>query len=253
MGALHQGHLSLVRRSRKENDLTVLSIFVNPAQFSPTEDLAKYPRNFKQDLLLAKREKTDIIFYPSIKEIYPKGCLTYIHVEEIADGLCGKFRPGHFRGVATIVGKLLNIVQPDTMYLGQKDAQQVVVLKKMAADINFPVTIKVCPTIREKDGLALSSRNSYLTQEQRKEAPVLFESLNQAKEKIRAGERKTQELIGLIEKNIQQKSSGRIEYIACADAKTLKHLEKLKGEVLIALAVWFGSTRLIDNITVRIP
>ncbi len=246
MGALHEGHLSLIRKSKKENDITVLSIFVNPTQFAPTEDWTKYPRTLRQDILLAKKENVDIIFHPSAEEMYPEGYgegLTCVEVEKLGSILCGKFRPGHFRGVATIVGKLLNIVGPESMYLGQKDFQQTVVLKKMVDDLNFPVTIKVCPTIREQDGLALSSRNVYLTQTQRKEAPILFESLKQAKEQILKGERDLEKITQGIKKNIQKNSSGKVQYVECVS---------LERGVLIALAVFLGRTRLIDNIIVKL-
>lgn len=252
MGALHEGHLSLVRRARRENEVVVLSIFVNPAQFSPREDFKAYPRQEKEDKLLAKREKVDIIFYPSEHEMYPPGCLTHIDVDKIAGILCGKSRPGHFRGVATVVGKLLNSVMPDTVYFGQKDAQQAVVLKQMIRDLNFPVAVKVCPIVRGHDGLALSSRNLYLSDRQRREALVLSRGLKEAKKKIVSGERNAQKVIRTIRKKIAARSSGRIDYVACVDADTLEPLKKLKGNILIALAVYFGKTRLIDNIVFRL-
>lgn len=252
MGALHEGHLSLVRASKKENDITVMSIFVNPTQFGPREDFKNYPRVFKKDKKLAKKEKVDIIFYPSVEEMYTNGRLAFIDVEKITENLCGKFRPGHFKGVATVVGKLLNIVLPDVMYLGEKDAQQVVVLKKVVDDLNFPVKIRICPTIREPDGLAMSSRNAYLTDHERKEAPVLFKALKKAKQKIMAGKRSTKQIIGLINRMIKTESCGKIQYVECVSADDLTPLKALKGRVMIALAVYFGTTRLIDNITLKV-
>src|SRR5262245_3713694 len=184
MGALHDGHVSLLRRARKEHDVCVLSIFVNPKQFGPKEDFKKYPRPAKADIAIAKREDVDLIFYPTDKQMYPDGYLTAVEVEELGNVLCGEFRPGHFKGVTTVVAKLLNIVFPDEMYLGQKDAQQAAIIKRMVADLNFATTISVCPTIREKDGLALSSRNKFLTSAQRNEAVWIYRSLKQATQRI---------------------------------------------------------------------
>lgn len=251
MGALHQGHLSLIRKCRKENGLSVLSIFVNPAQFGPGEDYRVYPRNKKKDVLLAKRENVDIIFYPSVKDIYPDRYLTYIDVKNITNSLCGKSRPGHFRGVTTVVGKLLNIVSADTLYLGQKDAQQCVVIKQMIRDLNFPAVLKILPTKRESDGLAISSRNTHLSRHQRRQVAVIYQSLCAARKKISQGIRRTTLITKLIRTGIQKGSSGKIEYIACVDADTLKPLKTFKSRVLIAVAVKFGQTRLIDNIIVR--
>jgi pantoate--beta-alanine ligase len=248
MGALHEGHCSLIRKCRRENDLTVVSIFVNPKQFGPKEDFAAYPRPEKKDNLLAKKEKVDIIFHPSEKEMYPTGFLTCIQVDKLADTLCGASRPGHFRGVVTVVAKLLNIVAPDVLYLGQKDAQQVVVIKQMIADLNFPVAVQICPIVREGDGLAVSSRNSYLTPRQRQEAPVLFASLKRAKITVLEGAYDAKRIIRLLRIDIEEHSSGTVDYIACVDADTLVPLSRVKGKVMIALAVRFGQTRLIDNV-----
>ncbi|HQP12075.1 MAG TPA: pantoate--beta-alanine ligase, partial [Candidatus Omnitrophota bacterium] len=195
MGYLHDGHRSLLKACRRHNDISILSIFVNPTQFGPQEDFQSYPRDKKKDVLLAKKENVDIIFYPSEKMMYPGRYLTYIHVEKITATLCGASRPGHFRGVATVVGKLLNIVQPHRIYLGQKDAQQCVVIRQMVKDLNFPVQVRVLPTFREKDGLALSSRNAYLTAEERQEAPALYQALKMAREEIRRGETDSSRLI----------------------------------------------------------
>ena len=251
MGALHKGHAVLMRRCRKANDLAVLSIFINPKQFGPKEDFKRYPRNKQKDISLAKKENIDIIFYPSVVEMYPPGFCSYIEVEHLTDVLCGKFRPGHFRGVATVVGKLLNLVTPDTLYLGQKDAQQCAVIKQMIRDLNLNINANIVPTVRETDGLAMSSRNTYLTDQQRREAPILYQALQLAQQRIRRGEHRTQTICAIIRRLIQNKTSGTIQYIDCVDAQTLTPLRKLHGSVLIALAVWFGKTRLIDNVTVK--
>lgn len=251
MGALHDGHRALLRRCRRENDLAVLSIFVNPKQFAPKEDFAKYPRREPADKKLAKKEKVDIMFLPSAKEMYPEGYLTYIEVERMTQVLCGRSRPGHFRGVTTVVGKLLNIITPDVLYLGQKDAQQAAVVTRMVRDLNFPVLVKICPTVREADGLALSSRNQYLSAGQRKEAAVLYRSLKEARQNIAAGNHLATAIAGKIRSRIARESSGRIDYIECVDADTFTPLKRIQGKTIIALAVWFGKTRLIDNIIVQ--
>jgi len=252
MGALHQGHLSLIRKSQRDNNTTIISIFVNRKQFSPKEDFSTYPRPAKKDILLAKKENVDIIFYPSEKEMYPTSFLTSIKVDRITGILCGSSRPGHFRGVTTVIGKLINIVAPHVLYLGQKDAQQAVVLMRMVTDLNFSVSVKVCPIVREADGLALSTRNRYLTSRQRSEAAVLYESLKQAKKKVLAGERNATRIISVIRKQIKKHSSGTVDYIACTDADSLISLKRITGRVMIALAVKFGRTRLIDNIIFRV-
>jgi pantoate--beta-alanine ligase len=252
MGALHEGHATLLKHSKKENDLTVLSIFVNPLQFGPKEDFRAYPRTKRQDVLLAKKLNVDIIFYPSVKEMYPTRFLTSVNLKNITKNLCGRFRPGHFEGVATVVAKLLNIVIPDTLYLGQKDAQQCVVIQQMVRDLNFPVMVKIVPTVRETSGLALSSRNQYLTASQRQQAAALYQSLRLAKKRIQQGTRKASAIIKLIKSYITQRTSGKIQYIECVDAETLQPLKTLQGKILIALAVWFGKARLIDNITVQV-
>ena len=252
MGALHEGHLALIRKSRRENDIVIISVFVNPKQFGPKEDFNSYPRPEKKDILLAKNEKVDIIFYPSEKEMYPTGFLTSINVEGITDVLCGASRPGHFQGVTTVIGKLINIVTPDVMYLGQKDAQQTIVLKRMTADLNFPVTVKICPTVREADGLAMSSRNRHLTARQRETATVLYKSLKNAKKRILAGERSSARIIRSMRAEIEKNSPGKIDYIACVNEDSLTPIKQLKGKVTITLAVKFGRTRLIDNTIFRI-
>jgi len=251
MGALHQGHLSLIRRSKKENDISVLSIFVNPAQFGPKEDFQAYPRPTAHDTKLAKQEGVDIIFLPTPATMYPTGYLTFVNVENITDGvLCGKTRPGHFRGVATVVAKLLNIVTPDVMYLGQKDAQQCVVLKRLVSDLHFATRVTICPTVREPDGLAKSSRNQYLAPRQRQEASCLYQSLRLARKQIRNGNRDAAAIIMQMRRHIKNNSSGRIDYVACVDPETLQPLKTIKGKTLLALAVRFGRARLIDNVIV---
>lgn len=248
MGALHQGHLSLIRRARRENDFTAVSIFVNPAQFGPAEDFKRYPRDFKADALLCKREAVDILFYPSIKEMYPAGFGSNITVEALSNVLCGSSRPGHFKGVATVVAKLFNIVKPDTAYFGQKDAQQAIIIKRMVRDLNMPVKIKVLPIVREKDGLAMSSRNVYLSQQERKDALILSESLRYARSLIKGGVADSGKVIQEIRRMINAKKAARIDYVAVVDSRSLEPVNKIKGRCLIALAAWFGKTRLIDNI-----
>ncbi len=250
MGCLHQGHLSLIRQAKKDCDICVASIFVNPIQFSPEEDYKKYPRDLECDSILAKSAGCDCIFYPEVKNMYPESYLTYVNVEKITDCLCGAVRPGHFKGVTTVVAKFLNIIQPDIAYFGQKDYQQVLVIRKMAYDLNMPLKIKIMPIIRESDGLSMSSRNTYLNVRERHEAAVLYQSLSKAKKMVLAGEKNSEKIIAGIRDMIMQKNSARIDYIAVTDAGTLEPLEQVKGKALIALAVWLGKTRLIDNIIV---
>jgi len=251
MGALHEGHLSLIRQARKENDIVVVSIFVNPIQFGPKEDFRKYPRNIERDAHLCKSEGADIIFYPNIKEMYPENYKTYVTVEDLGGLLCGKFRPGHFKGVTTIVDKLFNIVSPDISYFGQKDAQQAIIIKKMAGDLNIPVQIKVMPTVREKDGLAMSSRNIYLNKDERQDAAVLYQALSLAKDLIRKGGVGSLHIIKKMRQLINKKKSTKIQYISIVDPDNLEPVDRIKSKVLITLAVWIGKTRLIDNIIVN--
>ncbi len=250
MGALHKGHLSLIRQAHQENDIVVVSIFVNPAQFGAKEDFKHYPRPIKKDISLCKEEGVDFIFYPTASRMYPDGFRTYVDVEELSDCLCGESRPGHFKGVATVVTKLFNIVLPDVAYFGQKDAQQAVIIKKMLYDLNMPVKIKVLPTVREKDGLALSSRNVYLNEKERKDAVVLFNSLNLARDLINRGVRDTAKIIGLMKQLIYKKKSAKIDYISIVDTDNLKPLKKISAKALVALAVWIGKMRLIDNMVI---
>jgi len=248
MGALHAGHLSLIRRARRENDLCVVSIFVNPLQFGPKEDYKKYPRTIRRDVLLCRREGVDIIFTPQAKKMYRGDCKTSVGVRDLSISLCGRRRPGHFKGVATVVAKLLNIIVADTAYFGQKDAQQALIIKRMVGDLNIPVKIRVMPTIRETDGLAVSSRNSYLTAQERLDAAVLYQSLRSAKKASRAGERDAKKIIAQIKKVILKKKSARIDYVSLVDSRTLEAVKKVSGETMAALAVWIGGTRLIDNV-----
>jgi len=251
MGALHQGHFSLMRRARKENDIVIVSIFVNPLQFGPKEDFQKYPRDLKSDAGLCKKKGVDIIFYPAVKEMYVRGFRTYVRVEGLSDVLCGKFRPGHFRGVATVVTKLFNIVLADVAYFGQKDAQQAIILKRMVEDLSFPLKIRVLPTVRDKDGLAMSSRNAYLSQAKRKEAAVLYQALNVAQKLIRGGKKSSADIIRKIKRLIEKRKTVKVQYIAIVNLDSLKPEDIIKGKVLIALAVLVGKTRLIDNIVIN--
>ena len=247
MGALHPGHLSLIKQARLDNVLVVVSIFVNPAQFGPKEDLKKYPRTLKNDLVLCRKAGVDFVFQPDAKGIYPEGFATFVNVEGLSDRLCGIFRPGHFRGVATVVAKLLNIVGPDLLYLGQKDAQQVVIIKRMVSDLNFPVKVKVIPTVRQKDGLAFSSRNLRLNKAQKLQAQVLSKSLGLAKSLVEHGQRDCSRIIQRIKELIEKKQQASIDYIAVVDLENLKTIKKINQNCLICLAVKFGKIRLIDN------
>lgn len=251
MGALHEGHLSLIRQARKDNRVVVVSIFVNPKQFGPDEDLKKYPRPLERDLSLCRKEEVDIVFYPALKDIYPPGYATYINVEGLSVALCGKSRPGHFKGVTTIVTKLINIIRPDVLYLGQKDAQQAVIIKRMVDDLNIPVTVKVMPTVRNKDGLAISSRNIYLSSSERKDAVILSQSLKLAGLLIANGARDAKRIISRIRQVIQRKKSARIDYIEIVDMEDLMPVKRVRGGSLIALAAYIGKTRLIDNLIIR--
>ncbi len=253
MGALHEGHLSLIRRARRDNHLVAVSIFVNPAQFGPKEDFHKYPRTFSRDARLCKNSGVDVIFYPSAAQMYPEGYRTYVSVEQLSDCLCGKSRPGHFKGVATIVAKLFNIVQPDTAYFGAKDAQQSVIIRKMIQDLNIPVEIRVVPTAREGSGLALSSRNVYLSVNETKDALILSRALSFAEYLIKNGLKDAERVISAMKQLIRKKRSAKIDYISIVDVSTLNPLKKICGECLIVLAVRIGRTRLIDNVVVKVP
>jgi len=252
MGYLHQGHLSLIRRARQSSDMVVISIFVNPTQFGPQEDLDRYPRNLKRDAELAEEEGVDYIFHPDVSELYPEGYKTYVFVEELSDKLCGASRPGHFRGVTTIVLKLFNIIQPQLAYFGQKDALQAIIVRRMVEDLNLDIKIEVEPIVREADGLAMSSRNTYLSSEERKAALVLYRSLKLAEKSIKQGERDSSAIAHEIKKIINQEPSAKIDYISITDNKNLQELDIIKKETLIALAVHIGKTRLIDNIVIQV-
>ncbi|MDN5338849.1 MAG: pantoate--beta-alanine ligase [Thermotogaceae bacterium] len=252
MGYLHEGHLSLVRKARKENEIVVVSIFVNPTQFGPNEDFDKYPRDTDRDLKLLQNENVDFVFMPSAEEMYPEGYATYVIVERLTEVLCGKSRPGHFRGVATVVTKLFNIVKPTRAYFGQKDAQQFRVLKRMVEDLNMDVEMVEAPIVRESDGLAMSSRNVYLSPEERKQAVALFETLNLAKKAIENGERDAEKVKKLMRENISKYDKVIIDYIEIVDEKNLTPLSKIEGKVLIAIAAFVGKARLIDNIIVEV-
>lgn len=250
MGYLHEGHLSLVRRARAENDIVVCSIFVNPTQFGPNEDFEKYPRDPQRDLTLLQQERVDIVFMPPPLEMYPEGFGATIDVGGVTEVLEGACRPGHFRGVATVVLKLLNIVQPHRAYFGQKDAQQVVVIRKMTRDLNLNVEIVPCPTVRETGGLAMSSRNVYLSPDERRAALILFRALSLSERLHRTGERDACKLRERLESLMRREPLARIEYISIAEPETLQELETIQGPALISLAIRIGETRLIDNVTV---
>jgi len=252
LGALHQGHLSLMQRARRENDILIISIFVNPTQFGPGEDYRRYPRPFEKDKSLARREGADIIFYPSVSEMYGKGYSTYVEVEKFSKRLCGLFRPGHFKGVASAVCKLFNIVKPHVAYFGQKDYQQLRIIKRMVEDLNMEVEIRECAIVREPDGLAISSRNSYLSSQEREEALSLYKVLKYAKSSIKAGS-SVPDVISEMERIIQKEPHAKIDYIEIVDPLTLEEVKTIRPgkKVLVALAVWIGKTRLIDNMLVK--
>jgi pantoate--beta-alanine ligase len=250
MGFLHEGHCSLIKRSKDENDITIVSIFVNPTQFGPNEDFEKYPRDMEKDKYILEKSGVDVVFIPNTEEMYPLGYTTYINVEKISEKLCGESRPGHFRGVTTVVCKLFNIITPDNAYFGQKDAQQVIIIKKMLFDLNIDIEIVICPIIRELDGLAMSSRNKYLDEKQRKTASILYKSLCEAKDFIKSGEKNSTKIVDIMVKYISSEDSINIEYISIVDCITLENQNQIEAQVLIALAARVGNTRLIDNIIV---
>ncbi|KAB2338298.1 pantoate--beta-alanine ligase [Cytobacillus depressus] len=248
MGFLHEGHLTLIDKAREENDLVALSIFVNPLQFGPTEDLSSYPKDFARDRALAEKHGVDIIFYPSVEEMYPVPLSVTVNVKDRTDVLCGKSRPGHFDGVVTVLTKLFHIVQPNKAYFGTKDAQQLAIVEGLVNDFHFPIEIVPVETVREEDGLAKSSRNVNLILEEREQAPVLYESLQAAKSIIEEGERNPEKVISFIQGLIREKSNGVIDYVQIYSYPNLKELERLEGRIIIALAVKFSKARLIDNL-----
>lgn len=249
MGALHDGHLSLVKRAKMENDVTIVSIFLNPLQFGPAEDLDKYPRDIEEDIRKLRQEDIDILFIPDNNLMYPQSFSTHIEVGPLSERLCGKFRPGHFSGVATVVAKLFNIINPTRAYFGQKDFQQTVIIKRMAKDLNFDADIIVCPTMREHDGLAMSSRNVYLDMEQRSTASVLYQCLNKASESVKSGMTLGEKIKEQMRQTLlSEPLISQIDYASIYDPETLEEVDNIKGDVLFAVAVRMGSTRLIDNI-----
>lgn len=250
MGALHDGHLSLVRAAREKTDVVAVSIFVNPTQFGPNEDFAKYPRNLESDSKMLELEQVDVIFAPSVDEMYPPGAITWVTVEGMSDRLCGKSRPGHFRGVTTIVAKLFNIVEPDIAFFGQKDAAQVAIIRRMVRDLDMPVEIEVGEIVRELDGLALSSRNEYLNPHERKSALILNRSLLRALKLFDEGERDSARLIANGKEEFANEPSARLDYFEIVDPGSLEPISTISNRALIAVAGFIGNTRLIDNIIV---
>ncbi len=250
MGALHIGHISLIQAARKQTDYVVVSIFVNPTQFGPEEDFDKYPRPFDDDLQICREQGVDLVFSPGTNQMYPTQNITWVNVEKLTETLCGRFRPGHFRGVTTVCTKLFNIVQPDIAFFGQKDAQQAVVIKRMVADLNMPLKIQICPTVREDDGLAVSSRNKYLSESERKDAPLLYKSLQKAKRLIQAGTTDPEQIIVQMKNILAQSDRLEPEYIEIVNPETLELINPVKSKALVAVAARCGSARLIDNIVV---
>lgn len=252
MGYLHEGHLKLIDIAKQHSDFVVVSIFVNPTQFGPKEDFAAYPRDFERDRKLCEARGTDLIFAPEVSEMYSERSLITFQIEKLADRLCGARRPGHFNGVVLVVSKLFNIVQPDIAVFGQKDAQQLIIIKRLVQDLNFPIKIIAAPTVREPDGLAMSSRNVYLSPEQRVQSTVLYRALQRAKALIESGERDAKKIISEMQNLIATASEAKIDYIEIVSVRDLQPIERLDGQVLIALAVYFGKARLIDNIVLEI-
>jgi len=252
MGALHEGHLALIRAARRRCDRVVVSIFVNPTQFGPTEDFEAYPRDLRRDRALSGESGAHVVFTPSVRAVYPEASRTTVSVPSLQRRLCGARRPGHFDGVCLVVAKLLNMVRPDELYLGQKDAQQAIILTRMIRDLDFGVRVRVVPTVRERDGLAMSSRNAYLTDTERRWAPRLYQALKLGRGLIREGERDPATVMARMRERLSG-GPGRIDYLKLVDARTLEPLDAIEGEALLALAVFLGRARLIDNVRVRVP
>jgi pantoate--beta-alanine ligase len=252
MGALHAGHASLFRAARRETGFVAASIFVNPTQFGPNEDFAKYPRSFDRDVEIGRAEGVDLIFHPDPTSLYPPGFRSYVEVHQFQNVLCGMTRPTHFRGVATVVLKLFNITQPDVAYFGQKDAQQARILEQMARDLDVPVRITICPIVREPDGLAMSSRNQYLDAKQRQNATVLFRALEEIRRRVDGGERRAEPLLRLARDMVAATPGAQLDYAELIAWENLQPLATIQGKVLIALAVFFGTTRLIDNLLLTV-
>ena len=248
MGFLHEGHRALLKRAREENEMIVLSVFVNPLQFGPNEDLANYPRDFDRDQKVAEEVGVDILFHPSVQEMYPNELSITMQVHKRTNVLCGKSRPGHFDGVVTVLTKLFHLVQPNKVYFGKKDAQQVAVVDSLVNDLNFPLQIVAVDTVRENDGLAKSSRNVYLTEEERAEAPILYRSLQRGLELIRAGEKNPESVISCIADMIHAETTGEVDYVSMLSYPNLEKVELINGDYIIALAVKFSKARLIDNV-----
>ena len=251
MGFLHDGHQSLIRKSAEQNDKTVVSVFVNPIQFGPNEDLEAYPRDMERDIRKVEEAGGDLIFNPEPTEMYPSHFTSFIDTTETTELLCGAVRPVHFRGVCTVVGKLFNIVMPDRAYFGQKDAQQLATVKRFVRDLNFPLEIVPCPIVREADGLAMSSRNTYLNPDERKAALILSQSLKKGREAIEGGERDAQKVIAVIRENLETEPLARIDYVEVVDFENVQRTPVISGETLVAIAVYIGKTRLIDNFIVH--
>lgn len=252
MGALHDGHLSLIRAARRQTHVVVVSIFVNPLQFGPGEDYERYPRDLQRDLNLAKAAGCDLVFAPHVSQMYPSGACTTVEVEGLSDQLEGASRPGHFRGVATVVAKLFNLVQPTIAYVGQKDFQQALIIQRMVKDLDLPVQVRLMPTVREADGLAMSSRNASLSVEERRQAPALYQALSTAKDHLRRGERSAQRISDSMREALEGFPLLRIDYLAVVNAKTLEPLTEARGSVTLLGAVHVGTTRLIDNVLVDV-
>jgi len=251
MGFLHAGHISLIEKARKENDRVVVSIFVNPIQFGPNEDFSKYPRDMNRDLKMCKQTGVDLVFVPQVQEMYPIINLAYVDIEALGENLCGAKRPNHFRGVCTVVTKLFHIITPDRAYFGEKDAQQLAIIQRMTQDLSFPIEIVPCPIVREPDGLAMSSRNSYLSSEERSAALVIPRSLAKARRMLLQGEKDAEVIRHIIEEEISREPLARIDYVDVVDACTLNWIDKIQGPVLTAVAVYIGKTRLIDNFSFK--
>lgn len=250
MGYLHEGHQSLISKSASQNDKTVVSVFVNPIQFGPTEDLEAYPRDLERDKQKVEEAGGDLIFNPEPEEMYPGHFTSFIDTTETTELLCGAVRPIHFRGVCTVVGKLFNIVMPDRAYFGQKDAQQLATIKRFVKDLNFDIEIVPCPIVREADGLAKSSRNTYLSPEERKAALILSQSLRKGREAIDNGEKDAKKVISIIEQNLKTEPKARVDYVEVVDFDNVQRVDKIEGNTLVAIAVYIGKTRLIDNFIV---
>jgi pantoate--beta-alanine ligase len=252
MGALHAGHVSLIEAAKAQTEVVVVSVFVNPTQFAPNEDFNKYPRTLDADIEICRNTGVDVVFAPSVRQMYATEQLTWVDVEKLADVLCGVSRPGHFRGVTTVCAKLFNIVSPDIAFFGQKDAQQAIIIRRMVVELNMPLEIVVCPTVRESNGLAMSSRNKYLSEQQRQEAAAIYESLRKAEQLIRSGEKNARNIIAAMHQILQRTGSIQTEYIHIVDEASLADMQVVRGTVLIAVAARIGSTRLIDNILIDV-